>query len=154
MKPFDRIVVATDFGPSSRNGIDLAVDLATHYGAELVLAHVVEPFIPPYPVDPAAMIAAVDETSVETAAKRELLSELMRVQGSLPAAASELLHGNPAAELIRFAEETNASVLVLGTHGRSGPSRWLMGSVAEKVVRGAHVPVLTVRGEEGTRAAA
>ncbi len=140
---FKRIVAATDFSESSRRGVDLAVDLARLHGAELVLLHVIEPFIPPYPI-----ALAPEPGTLEGAARAALETELSQVREVLPAARGELLRGSPSHELTKFAEEQGADLLVIGTHGRKGPSRWILGSVAERVVRSSRAPVLTVRGED------
>ncbi len=143
MKPFQKIIVATDFEPPSRRALDAAVDIARRYGAELVLVHAVEPFIPPYPIalmpEPGTFMAA---------AATQLEGEATRVREVAPRVTSQVLAGRAADAVTQFAEESGADLLVIGTHGRRGPSRWLLGSVAERIVRFAKLPVLTVRGED------
>jgi nucleotide-binding universal stress UspA family protein len=143
MRAFQKIVVATDFGPSSRRAIDAAMSIAERYRAELVMVHAVEPFIPPYPI---ALMP--EQGTFRSAAQAELETEAERVRAVLPGARQELLTGAAADAVTRYAEESAADLIVIGTHGRRGPSRWLLGSVAEKIVRASRVPVLTVRGEE------
>lgn len=143
MKGFRKIILATDFGPSSHRALDVAVDLAQQYGAELILVHAVEPLIPPYP------IALMPEPGTfEGAARAALEAEAARVTAILPAERHEVLIGAAATAITDFAEREAADLVVIGTHGRRGPSRWLVGSVAEKIVRASRIPVLTVRGEE------
>lgn len=141
MKVFRKVIVATDFGASSRCALDLAVDIAETYGAELVLVHAVEPFTPPYPV---ALLPGLG--TLEDAARAALADEAARVTEAIPNARHEVLSGAAATTVTDFAEREGADLLVVGTHGRRGPSRWLLGSVAEKIVRASRIPVLTVRG--------
>lgn len=141
MAPFRKIVVATDFGPSSRRAVDAGVGIAAKYDAELIIVHAVEPFVPPYPV------ALMPDRTLEGAAVAELGREAARVLDALPSVKTELLHGGAADQVTTFAERHAADLVVVGTHGRRGPSRWFLGSVAEKIVRASRVPVLIVRGE-------
>lgn len=71
-----------------------------------------------------------------------------RLRPVLARSAGRRLEGRAAGVVTKFAEDNGADLLVIGTHGRRGPSRWLLGSVAEKIVRASQVPVLTVRGED------
>jgi nucleotide-binding universal stress UspA family protein len=143
MNPFRKIVVATDFSAASRRAVDLAAAVATDYGAELTIVHAVEPFIPPYPI---ALVP--DPGTFKGAAEKELRAETARVAAMAPQVEAELLIGAAAPEVLKFAEQRKADLMVIGTHGRRGVSRWLLGSVAERIVRESHVPVLTVRGTE------
>ena len=123
-----KVIVATDFGSSSRRALQLATNVAQTYGAELVLVHAVEPFTPPYPV---ALMPG--QGTLEDAARAALADEAARVTDAIPAVRREVLSGGPAAMTVTdFAEREAADLLVVGTHGRRGPSRWLLGSVAEK----------------------
>jgi nucleotide-binding universal stress UspA family protein len=64
------------------------------------------------------------------------------------AAIPVIRHGNAADEILAFAREKNVDLIVMSTHGRSGLSRWVYGSIADKVLRGAHLPVLLIRAQE------
>jgi nucleotide-binding universal stress UspA family protein len=139
MYPFRKILVATDFEAASAGALDLGSGLAYEYEAQLVIAHAIEIMIPSYP------IAVMPEVSdFERQAKAELDAIVNRVQAVWPLVTGTLLWGNPAEEVVRYAEDEKMDLVVVGTHGRKGPSRWLIGSVAERVTRAAHVPVLTV----------
>ena len=138
MQAFRKIVVATDFDDASERALELAIDLATRYAAELIVVHGVDLRVPPYPI---ALMP--DPEKIAAAAQLGLLSVVERVKETVPAARGVLLRGKPAEEIIAFVEDNAADLVVVGTHGRKGPSRWLMGSVAERIVRGCRVSVLT-----------
>ena len=143
MQPFRKIVVATDFGGSSERALERASDLAIRYSAELTVVHAVELLVPPYP------IALMPEPGhIEAAAEQGLLSVVERVQATVPGARSMLLRGSPAEQILSFVEENAVDLVVVGTHGRKGPSRWLLGSVAEKIVRSCRAAVLTVHASQ------
>jgi nucleotide-binding universal stress UspA family protein len=137
------ILVATDFGDEAAKALDVGVELAKKYGATITLLHVYE--IPPYPY-PAMPVAVDFVTPIRDAAQKQLASafEALKLRGV--EARSELLYGPPGSAILETAEHRKADLIVVGTHGRKGVMRALLGSVAEKVVRLAQVPVLTVRG--------
>ena len=141
MEAFRRIVVATDFGDSSEHALQRAGDLANRYSAELIVVHVVEILAPAFPI-----ALTPDPAHIAAAAEQGLLSVLERVQATVPAARSVLLKGSPAEQVVAFVADHMVDLVVIGTHGRNGPSRWLLGSVAEKIVRSCNAAVLTVRG--------
>jgi universal stress protein A len=138
---FRRIVVATDFSDSSKFAVRYAVALAKRLGSRLTVLHVCEPIVAGDLYGSVEAMALTREK--EKAARRELASQVARIaaRGVQAKGAVEL---GLALDVILERAET-ASVLVMGTHGRSGFSRMFMGSVAEKVVRSASCPVLVVR---------
>jgi nucleotide-binding universal stress UspA family protein len=140
MLAFRNILVPTDFSVSSSHVVEVAVDLARTFGAGLTLLHVYE--IPSY-MYMGAWIDVV--TPIEQAAQAELDTALASVRKTLPAARAELRCGVPWTQVLDVARESGADLIVMGTHGRTGVSHALLGSVAERVVRSADVPVLTVR---------
>ena len=139
-----RIVIATDFSPGSA----AAVEAATSYcspaaGTCLDLVHVVEPtaFSAPPPLS-----ADFDRARVEDA-RTHLERAADRLRAGVDAAVrtrTVLLTGTPHVEVCRLADEVGADLIVTGTHGRTGIRHALIGSVAERVVRHAGRPVLTV----------
>lgn len=139
MYPFRKILVAVDFDSASRGALDLGSGLAREYEAELVIVHAIEMFIPPYPVALMPELAPIQE-----AARQGLDRIVARVEAVWPRVRGALLWGSPAEQIVRYAAELDADLVVVGTHGRKGPSRWMIGSVAEKVTRWCHTPVLTV----------
>jgi nucleotide-binding universal stress UspA family protein len=141
-----RICCPIDFSDASRAAMEVAADLARHFGAELVLLHAYP--IPGYTF-PDGSVVASPKMMQELAdqAQRHLeewRAEAERLSGN-PRVLGEKAIGEPAAEIVSFARGRGVDLLVLGTHGRTGLEHALMGSIAERVVRRAHCPVLTVR---------
>ena len=137
-----RILVATDFGDSSGGAIALGVDLAEKIDAALTILHAVE-----FPTYSYAFEPPIDLlTQLETGARAMLEKEVARARQSVPGANGVLRHGSPTDTILAFAAQDGSDLLVVGTHGRRGVPHWLLGSVAEKLVRLCPFPVLTVRG--------
>jgi len=143
MASFNHIVVATDLGECSQPAVDLAIRLALQGQAQLTLVHVLE--APTYAYGSDRNMTVGFFIPLAEIAQKLLNEALERVQRRVPAASALMVQGTAWAELLRVAEEKNADVLVLGTHGHRGVTRMMLGSVAEKVVRMATLPVLTVR---------
>ncbi len=140
-----KILVPVDFSTHAQGAQVWAVELARRYDAGLTLLHVYQPIsyaLPEGYVLPSANLLADLEVSLGAAlddAKRQLESSPgLRIDTSL-------VQGVPFAEIVRFAREGGYDLIVLSTHGRTGIRHALLGSVAEKVVRKAPCPVLTVR---------
>ena len=141
-RPFKHLLVPTDFGESSERAVALAVDLATKYGAALTLLHTCEIPVTPYA---GAYGAAMDFlTPVRAAAQTRLDQALAELRTRFPKADGVLCVGSPWQEIEQRIAATHADLVVMGTHGRRGVNRMLLGSVAEKIVRTSTVPVLTV----------
>jgi len=134
------ILHPTDFSKHSRCAFGLACALARDYGARLIALHVLVP--PPVAYGDGVVVAADPEPLRATA--QEHLGEL-EIPGANVRAERRLEEGDPATVILRVAKEVHADLLVMGTHGRTGLGRLLMGSVAEEVVRRAPCPVLTVK---------
>ena len=141
---FKHILVATDFGDSSQGALDLAVELAQKFAASLTLVHSWE--APTYSYGGAYYLPADLITPIEEAARKHLQNAITALGQRVPNAKSVLRLGPAWEEILSAAREAEADLIVLGTHGRRGLDRALLGSVAEKVVRMAEVPVLTVHG--------
>lgn len=137
MLSFHTILHPTDFSEPSEHALSLAAALARDHGARLVLLHVVPP---PAVLGGDALVLPPPDTHDEE--KRRL--DRLAVPAGLPAE-RRLAEGDPAVEILRLAKECNADLIVLGTHGRTGLRRLLMGSVAEQIVRWSDCPVLTVK---------
>jgi nucleotide-binding universal stress UspA family protein len=141
-----RICCPVDFSDASRAAMEVACDLARRFGAELVLLHAYP--IPGYTFPDGSVVASptMMQELAEQAQKHleEWRQEAERLVGA-PRVTAEKAVGEPAAEILRAARESGADLVVVGTHGRTGLEHALMGSIAERVVRRAHCPVLTVR---------
>jgi len=135
-----KIVVATDFSPSSDAALRLATILARDHQATLVIVHVSEPR-PAYTV---AGVYASLPAGNEFADSHHQLLEVRPSDSNVPCE-HRLLIGIPADEITKFADEEHADMIVIGSHGRTGIGRFLMGSVAEAVVRQANCPVLSIK---------
>ncbi len=139
MLPIHTILHPTDFSTPSKSAFDLACAVARDYDARLVVVHVKPPQMMGGEVH--ALITTPEEVD------RELRGELDKFQPHDASTKIErvLKEGDAGTEILRTAKEISSDVIVMGTHGRTGLSRLLMGSVAEAVSRKAHCPVLTVK---------
>ncbi len=143
MRPFRHVLVATDFSECSRAALEAGIELAKRYDAALTLVHV---FVLPAYVYMDIVPMAVDiEAPARQAAEEELQKALAVARAQLPSAQAVMRQaGATWEEILETARAVNADLIVLGTHGRTGVSHALIGSIAERVVRHAHVPVLTI----------
>ncbi len=140
MLPIKTIVHPTDFSEHSGYAFRVACALARDYGARLVVAHVMSlrmynsPEMGPLIPEPAVI-------------EDELRERLRSVRPSDPAVVLEhrLCRGDAATEIIALAQDVKSELIVMGTHGRTGVGRLLLGSVAEAVLRRAPCPVLTLK---------
>ncbi len=146
-KRFGRILHASDFSPASRRAFDDAIGLAKANGAELVVIHVLEPVIP-WSEDAYVSPQAYDQllTSARSAAAKRLDALVQKAKAAGVRVAGQLVEGNPRDAIPRAAKRSHADLVVVGTHGRTGLGKLLLGSVAERIVATAPCPVLTVRG--------
>lgn len=144
---FRRILFATDFSPASRPAFRAAVDLARRERGRLVIAHVL-PAVAPIGVESyvSARMYEDMEASVRRWAEKRLDALVADAIGSRVTARSLLLAGPAVHEAIaRAAAKERSDVVVIGTHGRTGLERVLVGSVAARIIGTAPCPVLTVR---------
>jgi len=148
MQVVHRILAATDFSDYSGEALDYAVSFAKIFGADLYLIHVFEPsyFSPGgvlLSVLPGEIHGWIQSVREEETRKLAALAEKVRAE----AGRVETLFktGMPHEEIVKSAEEIPADLIVLGTHGRGGVAHMLLGSVAERVIRRARCPVLTVK---------
>lgn len=148
MTLYDRLLVPTDGSPEGRRAIAHALGLASFHGAAVHALYV---------VDTTRYVGTPMERSWEGVGDllRDDAAEAVAEVASFAAATdidveTAVVEGPPSAAIVDYAERTDCDLIVMGTHGRGGINRLLLGSVAEKVVRGSTVPVLTVRltGEE------
>ena len=139
MIALNRILVPHDFSETSAASVTYAVALARSFGAELTFLYVGDRS------QPDNEIPVNEDGSVREGAREHLLTIL--APGDRIALNPQFFvrAGTPAAEIVRFASEHDTDLIVMGTHGRGLVGHMVMGSVAEKVVRTAPCPVLTVR---------
>lgn len=148
-KLFKKILIATDGSEYTKNAVDYGIDIAKNSGAKLYALYV---------VDTAAF------ASIPMDAAWESMYELLRQEGDLAIkyvtekaeaegveVEGNLLEGHPADEIIKSSEKNSISLIVMGTLGKSGLDRFLLGSVAEKIVRNSRIPVLVVRGKNNKK---
>ncbi len=142
----ERILSATDFSESSNAAIDCASRFASAAGARMYFVHVdslLDIRLPTFPPD----LAGGYYDAPWGHERHEIRQRLAAVVPTVPNVAYEhyYLTGWPAAQILKLAEQERIDLIVMGSHGRSGLSRLVMGSVAEGVMRGANCPVLIVK---------
>ncbi len=135
-----KILFATDFSDQAEVASRLATSLARDSGAQMIIAHTVEPA--PVSAD-RGFGGYVAEDEATEAAQRQL--DETAPSDAQVACAHKLLEGSPAAAIVQYADEQGVDLIVVGSHGRKGVTRLLLGSVAEAIVRHARCPVLTVK---------
>ncbi|GAB3699223.1 universal stress protein [Halorubrum pallidum] len=143
MALYDRILVPTDGSAEGMRAVTHALDLAAVHGA---VVHAL------YVIDTASYAGMPMDSSWEGVGDllRDDAAEAVEAVEELAAETdltveTAVAEGSPSREIIRHAEDAGCDLIVMGTHGRGGIDRLLLGSVAEKVVRGSSIPVLTVR---------
>jgi len=144
------ILVATDFGEASDSALSYGRELAGRFGATLHVLNVVENFyVTTFGAETYAAIVPEMQKELEDSARKRLEELLIDSDGSGPKTRPAVMtSGSPAYAIIDYAREYNIDLIVMGTHGRGALAHLMMGSVAERVVRLAPCPVLTVRHPE------
>jgi nucleotide-binding universal stress UspA family protein len=143
MSAFTHVLVATDFGKPAETAEELGITFAQKFGAKLTVLHVFSV--------PNAAYATGSHWQVEQLerdARKALDAKTAKLKERFPGLTTVMRTGAPWEEILGASREMGADLVVMGTHGRRGLPRALLGSVAEKVVRMAGVPVLTVSATE------
>ncbi|GAA0255246.1 universal stress protein [Haladaptatus pallidirubidus] len=136
---YSDILIATDGSPGSTGAIEHGTDIATRYNATVHALYVVD--------SKYGTSSVVRDMLTETG--QEAIEDITAEASSLNLQTEEMVvEGFPHKDILEYAEKHDIDMIVLGTHGRTGLDRFVMGSVAERVVRTAHTPVLTVRSDE------
>ena len=147
MKQFRRILHPTDFSRASGPAFATAVNLAKQTRGELMLVHVL---IPTTPFVADGYVSPRTYQELEAAARgdaqRRLSALLAKAKKAGARTTAILLQGLPFDQIVRAAQRKRADLIVMGTHGRTGLPKFLIGSVAERVIPRAPCPVLTIRG--------
>jgi nucleotide-binding universal stress UspA family protein len=138
------ILVGTDFSDAGRAALDWAIALARPLQARIVLAHVYDLPLVGLP-DAAILVGAETASQLSDEAQRALDGEIARVRSGGVPVEGRLLQGDPRDILPSQGASSEAMLIVVGSHGRRGLARALMGSVAETLVRTSNVPVAVVR---------
>jgi nucleotide-binding universal stress UspA family protein len=140
-----KVLFPTDFSEGAVYAFPYAIDMVKTYKAELHLVHILYDFV-------VATGLHVPHTSVDTlyleleqSAAKQLENFGLDQRKDIPGIQTAILRGVPYEELLKYAETHGIDLIVIGTHGRKGLDRMLFGSTAERVVRNATCPVLTVR---------
>jgi nucleotide-binding universal stress UspA family protein len=150
---FDKILAPIDFSPNSEPALALAAELARAVDASLTIVYVYNPT--PHEV-PAGMPALAIFSAGDVIPEFNKLLEGAKLRAEQAGAArvtTQLLQGLPYLEIVRLAEQQSYGMIVMGTHGRTGFAHMLLGSVAERVVRKAPCPVVTVPVRDSTHKA-
>jgi nucleotide-binding universal stress UspA family protein len=145
LNKFKRIVVPTDFSETAQTAVDLGAELAVYYNAMLDLVNAVDATVYAYAGYPFASLTKELLTSAEEALQ----------QVKLPEAASGvtvnryIVSGNPAAEVVAHAKRNDGDLIVIGTHGHGAVARFILGSVADRVLHEATCPVIVTKQPKG-----
>ncbi|WP_255167008.1 universal stress protein [Natrononativus amylolyticus] len=140
---YDRILLPTDGSATIDRALEHALDLATTYDAALHVLYVIDATVFANDVEMGTIVEEFETsgnrivTDVETRAREAGFDRIV----------TDVARGAPHGEILEYATDHDIDLIVMGTHGRTGIDRYLLGSVTEKVVRMSDVPVLTVRQE-------
>lgn len=145
MEEIKKILVPIDFSDYSKNALKYSVNFAKRFSAEMYLVYVIEPMI--YPADFSMGQIAVPTGDVDmTERAKEELSNLAKTEIDASIRTEILIKsGKPFVEIIETASDLDIDLIIIATHGHTGVEHLLFGSTAEKVVRKAPCPVLTLR---------
>lgn len=141
---FERILIPTDGSQPARDAAETGMDLAVEQGATVHILYVVTP-IHAGEGGTGQVIEAMRDAGERTVSE---LAEEAEARGL--EVATQVTMGTPHQHILEYAETNDIDVVVMGTHGRTGLGRYLLGSVTEKVVRLSDVPVLTIRPGQNT----
>jgi nucleotide-binding universal stress UspA family protein len=145
--PFRRILVPVDGSPTSMSILGPAIKFGQLFGSEALVLHVETPYVPPSPVLPGMDVVLPSMVPPATPTEKDPVTEKAAkrfAQAGLQASRLTTV-GEPAMEILDLSVNRGMDLIALGTHGRSGLTRWAVGSVAERVLRSTEVPLLLIR---------
>lgn len=142
---YERVLLPLDGSKMAEQALPHAAAQARQFGAELVLLRIIEPFPQLQGIAPASLAAVRQQTDDWTRAYFDRLTDTDYLQDI--AVKTAVVEGRPGIAILQYADTNNVDLIVLCSRGRSGLSRWLLGSTAERIMRGATVPVLLVRAQ-------
>ena len=145
MLTIKHVLVPIDFTETSERALDFAMELAQKFGADITVMHAYQ--IPVYGFPDGAFITGADVAAQISSAAQERLNAAVAARKDKGVQLSAILRDGVAWEEVdSIAKETKADLIVIGTHGRRGLARALLGSVAENIIRTTPLPVLTIHG--------
>jgi nucleotide-binding universal stress UspA family protein len=145
MEMIRKVLIPIDFSDYSKKALGYCVDFAKKFNAEITLVYVIEPAIYPADLSMGQMVIPQPEIDHTENSKKEL-EELAKTEiGNQLSYNTTVKTGKPFIEIIETASEIDADLIIMSTHGHTGVEHLLFGSTAEKVVRKAPCPVLTLR---------
>ncbi len=142
------ILVPIDFSLHSKNALKYAVPMARQFRAAVRLVYVVEPTVYPADLGFGQVVLPGVEEELREKGGEELQALIQKEIGKTVPASWTVRTGNPHQEILREAEDANVDLIVVATHGHSGVEHMLFGSTADRIVRHARCPVLTIRPQE------
>lgn len=141
-----KVLTATDFSEPANRALDYAKAIAENFRAELHIVHVTPDVTLDDPMLTASSLAEIQESAESAVAKID--ERITAEERDRLAVRTAVVQGEPHDAILAYAAEHRIELIVLGTHGRGAVERLILGSVAEKIVRHAKCPVLTVKAEE------
>jgi len=145
MKMINKILVPIDFSDYSKKALQYTVKFAESFNSEISLIYVIEPMIYPADLSMGQMVIPQNELNLAEKAKSELEVLAKDEIGNIMNYQILIKTGKPFMEIIETASEIDADLIIIATHGHTGVEHLLFGSTAEKIVRKAPCPVLTLR---------
>ncbi len=143
---YNRILLPLDGSAIAEQALPHAIALVERFQAELIILRTFEPLAEKIGMMGDLVKRAEDVTRAIAEKYIENISASVQERGIR--VKSIIIEGRPHSEIVRFAETEQVDLIVISTHGQSGLTRWLLGSVADRVARGVSVPVLLVRSQE------
>jgi nucleotide-binding universal stress UspA family protein len=145
MKKFNKILFATDLSKISEHAFDYALTLAQEFKAKLIILHVINQPIDLYSYYVPNIAFETIEHEIAISAEKMMDKFCRKKMKGFENYEKYVVTGIPDIEILKKAEMENVDLIVIGTHGRSGVDHFLFGSTAEKVIKKAVCPVMTVR---------
>lgn len=140
-----KILAPTDFSPGAEPARRWAIGVGNAYGAEVIILHVLDMSVAAFAGMPSEWATVAAMSRLIDKARAEAKTQMARLARRHSSVRTMIREGSPRPTILQVAAKEGADLIVMGTHGRSGVSRVLFGSVAEHVVRHSRIPVLTIR---------
>jgi len=145
MEMIKKILIPIDFSNYSKKALQYSISFAKRFNAELVLVYVIEPMIYPADLSMGQMVIPQADVDLSEKSKNDLTELAKNEIGENLKFTVLIKTGKPFMEIIETAKEVDSDIIIMATHGHTGVEHLLFGSTAEKVVRKAPCPVLTIR---------